>query len=68
MGGIWRISVPLKAHCIPASCCGLQVGGIRRIIVPVELGYPGSDYNTAGPKPATFSGVCIVGAVMGWRG
>lgn len=34
----------------------VQVGGIRRIIVPVELGYPDSDFNKLGPKPTTFSG------------
>ena len=34
----------------------LQVGGIRRIIVPVELGYPDNDFNKLGPKPSTFSG------------
>ena len=37
-------------------CRAVQVGGIRRIIVPVELGYPDNDYNKAGPKPTTFSG------------
>ena len=32
-----------------------QVGGIRRIIVPVELGYPNNDMNALGPRPLTFS-------------
>ena len=32
-----------------------QVGGVRRIIVPVELGYPNNDMNSLGPKPLTFS-------------
>ena len=46
-------------HAVP--CCSVvfravQPGGIRRIIVPVELGYPDNDYNKAGPKPTTFSG------------
>eukprot|EP00887_Chlorella_sp_A99_P005544 scaffold1.g5544.t1 len=32
-------------------------GGIRRIIVPVELGYPQQDFNRGvGPVPSTFSG------------
>lgn len=35
---------------------GMKVGGIRRLIVPVELGYPNNDFNSLGPKPKTFSG------------
>ena len=34
---------------------GMKPGGVRRVIVPVELGYPGGDYNKVGPKPSTFS-------------
>lgn len=34
----------------------MQVGGVRRIIVPPELGYENSDFNIKGPKPLTFSG------------
>lgn len=41
---------------LPAPLTPGQVGGIRRIIVPVELGYPDNDFNKAGPKPSTFSG------------
>ncbi len=41
---------------------GVQVGGIRRIIVPVELGYPNNDMNALGPRPLTFS-VRVVSAV-----
>lgn len=44
---------------IPAfeeAIIGMAPGGIRRIIVPPELGYPDSDYNKLGPKPNTFSG------------
>lgn len=33
-----------------------QVGGIRRIVVPVELGYPENDFSKIGPAPTTFSG------------
>lgn len=47
---------------------GMQVGGIRRIIVPVELGYPDNDYNKAGPKPTTFSGKRALGFVLGNQG
>jgi hypothetical protein len=34
---------------------GMRPGGVRRVIVPVELGYPGGDFNKVGPKPTTFS-------------
>ncbi|KAL4419473.1 hypothetical protein ABPG77_008275 [Micractinium sp. CCAP 211/92] len=50
----------LGSHAvIPAfeeAVAGMKVGGIRRIIVPVELGYPDNDFNKLGPKPSTFSG------------
>jgi hypothetical protein len=38
------------------AVAGMRVGGVRRVIVPEELGYPGNDYNKLGPKPTTFSG------------
>ncbi|KAL3609578.1 hypothetical protein D5086_000598 [Populus alba] len=44
---------------IPAfeeAVSGMAPGGIRRIIVPPELGYPENDYNKSGPRPTTFSG------------
>ena len=44
---------------IPAfneAVAGMKVGGVRRIIVPVELGYPNNDYKSASPAPANFSG------------
>ncbi|KAK6930737.1 FKBP-type peptidyl-prolyl cis-trans isomerase domain [Dillenia turbinata] len=44
---------------IPAfeeAVSGMAPGGIRRIIVPPELGYPDNDFNRMGPRPTTFSG------------
>ncbi|CAM8879488.1 unnamed protein product [Rhodiola kirilowii] len=44
---------------IPAfeeAIMGIAPGGVRRIIVPPELGYPDNDYNKKGPRPTTFSG------------
>lgn len=35
---------------------GMSAGGVRRIIVPEELGYPADGFKTVGPFPSTFSG------------
>ncbi|KAL0385262.1 UNVERIFIED_CONTAM: Peptidyl-prolyl cis-trans isomerase FKBP19, chloroplastic [Sesamum radiatum] len=43
---------------IPAfeeAVSSMALGGIRRIIVPPELGYPENDFNKKGPRPTTFS-------------
>ncbi|KAH9329111.1 hypothetical protein KI387_001219, partial [Taxus chinensis] len=43
---------------IPAfeeAVASMSVGGIRRVIVPPELGYPDNNLNNAGPRPTTFS-------------
>jgi hypothetical protein len=52
------MDVPARVACsvgrVDSDALG-QVGGIRRIVVPVELGYPGNNYRKQGPKPTTFS-------------
>ncbi|KAL0335888.1 UNVERIFIED_CONTAM: Peptidyl-prolyl cis-trans isomerase FKBP19, chloroplastic [Sesamum radiatum] len=43
---------------IPAfeeAVSSMALGGIRRIIVPPELGYPENDFDKKGPRPTTFS-------------
>ncbi|KIZ00309.1 hpeptidyl-prolyl cis-trans isomerase,FKBP-type [Monoraphidium neglectum] len=47
---------------------GMKVGGIRRIIVPVELGYPNGDFKKLGPKPSTFAGERALDFVLSNRG
>jgi len=42
----------------------MKVGGIRRIIVPVELGYPNNDMRNIQPRPSTFSGKRALGFVI----
>ncbi|XP_031490236.1 peptidyl-prolyl cis-trans isomerase FKBP19, chloroplastic [Nymphaea colorata] len=44
---------------IPAfeeAIVGMSPGGVRRIVVPPNLGYPDNDFNKKGPRPTTFSG------------
>lgn len=48
-----------SGQVIPAfeeAISGMAPGGVRRIIVPPDLGYPDNDYNKLDPKPTTFSG------------
>ncbi|GAB2256957.1 hypothetical protein Droror1_Dr00023016 [Drosera rotundifolia] len=44
--------IPAFEEAVP----GMAPGGIRRIIVPPDLGYPDNDSSKSGPKPTTFSG------------
>lgn len=47
-----------RGQVIPAfeeAVLSMKEGGIRRIVVPVELGYPNNDMNALGPSPTTFS-------------
>lgn len=56
---------------IPAfeeAVAGMKVGGIRRIVVPVELGYPDNDYKKQGPRPTTFAGERALSFVLGNQG
>ena len=61
-----------RGQVIPAfeeAVLTMKEGGIRRIVVPVELGYPDFDMNKLGPTPTTFSVrliaiiTCILAAV-----
>ena len=43
---------------IPAfeeAILGMKPGQVRRLVVPIELGYPDNDMNRLGPKPSNFS-------------
>mmetsp|Transcript_2615 Transcript_2615/g.4300 ORF Transcript_2615/g.4300 Transcript_2615/m.4300 type:complete len:85 (+) Transcript_2615:872-1126(+) len=44
---------------IPAfdeAVASMKLGGIRRIIVPTDIGYPDNDWKKKDPKPSTFAG------------
>jgi len=43
---------------IPAfdeAVASMKLGGIRRIIVPTDIGYPDNDWKKKDPKPSTFA-------------
>eukprot|EP00245_Coleochaete_scutata_P007927 TRINITY_DN23751_c0_g1_i1.p1 TRINITY_DN23751_c0_g1~~TRINITY_DN23751_c0_g1_i1.p1 ORF type:complete len:315 (+),score=64.35 TRINITY_DN23751_c0_g1_i1:2-946(+) len=52
----FRLGIDKVIPAFEEAIQGMQVGGVRRIIVPPELGYPDNDYRKAGPSPLTFSG------------
>ncbi|CAI5504922.1 unnamed protein product [Closterium sp. Naga37s-1] len=48
-----------QGEVIPAfeeAVASMKLGGVRRIVVPPEIGYPDNNFNKQGPKPTTFSG------------
>ena len=53
LGSWWRGSV---IPGIDEAVRSMQPGAIRRVLVPVELGYPEDGFARIGPKPSTFSG------------
>ncbi|KAF8390752.1 hypothetical protein HHK36_025279 [Tetracentron sinense] len=52
----FRIGTQQVIPAFEEAVSGMALGGIRRIIVPPELGYPENDFNKSGPRPTTFSG------------
>jgi FKBP-type peptidyl-prolyl cis-trans isomerase len=38
------------------AVAGMKVGGIRRVIVPSDIGYPENNWKKKDPKPSTFAG------------
>ncbi|GLC37192.1 Peptidyl-prolyl cis-trans isomerase fkbp19, chloroplastic [Pleodorina starrii] len=60
-----------EGKVIPAfeeAVASMKPGGIRRIVVPVELGYPENDWRRLGPKPSTFAGDRALDFVLANRG
>lgn len=47
---------------------GMHVGGIRRIIVPPEIGYPETGYSGCYPEPGSFAGKRSLDFVLQNRG
>lgn len=57
-----------KGEVIPGfeeATIGMQVGGVRRVIVPEYLSYPD---NTSSPRPSSFSGKRALGNVLQSKG
>ena len=52
----FKIGDPGVVPAFNEAVAGMRVGGVRRIIVPPEIGYPGNELKAAAPAPSTFSG------------
>ncbi|KAG2453336.1 hypothetical protein HYH02_001560 [Chlamydomonas schloesseri] len=60
-----------EGKVIPAfeeAVADMKPGGIRRIIVPLELGYPEDNWRKLGPKPSTFAGDRALDFVLANKG
>lgn len=60
----FKLGDPSVIPAFNEAVAGMKVGGIRRIIVPSEIGYPNNDYKKGKPSPATFSGQRALGFVL----
>lgn len=60
----FRIGEESVIPAINEAVASMKVGGIRRVIVPPEIGYPGGDFKTYGPSPTTFSGARTLDFVL----
>jgi FKBP-type peptidyl-prolyl cis-trans isomerase len=52
----FRLGDPAVLPAFNEAVVGMRVGGVRRLIVPPEIGYPDNDYKKSAPRPTTFSG------------
>eukprot|EP01025_Chloroclados_australasicus_P026214 TRINITY_DN26044_c0_g1_i1.p1 TRINITY_DN26044_c0_g1~~TRINITY_DN26044_c0_g1_i1.p1 ORF type:complete len:237 (+),score=20.21 TRINITY_DN26044_c0_g1_i1:146-856(+) len=53
---VFTVGDPMVIPAVNEAMMGMKVGGIRRLIVPEEIGYPQGDYNKFKPSPTTFGG------------
>lgn len=52
----FRVGAKTVIPAFEEAIADMRVGGIRRIIVPEELGYPDNDFSKGiGPAPLTFA-------------
>eukprot|EP01023_Acetabularia_acetabulum_P063852 TRINITY_DN8103_c0_g1_i2.p2 TRINITY_DN8103_c0_g1~~TRINITY_DN8103_c0_g1_i2.p2 ORF type:complete len:239 (-),score=31.94 TRINITY_DN8103_c0_g1_i2:230-946(-) len=52
----FTVGDPFIIPAVNEGIMGMNAGGIRRLIVPEEIGYPKGDYNKYKPSPTTFGG------------
>eukprot|EP00892_Ulva_mutabilis_P008419 jgi/Ulvmu1/594/UM001_0602.1 len=60
-----------ESKMIPAvqdALMDMKVGGVRRLIIPEDAGYPNGDYKTYQPSPTTFAGVRTLDFVLKSKG